>query len=101
MPRDGRFAGEGGDNGTAAQHQIAATETGYVGIGEHRRGVKPDGLAKRIAERQRQAGEFLPPARGAGREAALAVPERPGHRLMQCATGCRQRTLAGKLLQQR
>ena len=64
MPRDGRFAGEGGDNGAAAQHQIAATETGYVGIGEHRRGVKPDGLAKRIAERQRQAGEFFYRQRG-------------------------------------
>ncbi|STV10187.1 Uncharacterised protein [Klebsiella pneumoniae subsp. ozaenae] len=64
MPRDGRFAGEGGDNGTAAQHQIAATETGYVGIGEHRRGVKPDGLASGSLNVSGKRAEFFYRQRG-------------------------------------
>lgn len=64
MPRDGRFAGEGGDNGAAAQHQITSVEAGYIGVGEHRRGVKSDGLARRVAERQRQTGEFFYRQRG-------------------------------------
>ena len=64
MPRDGRFAGEGGNNGVAAQYQITSVEAGYIGVGDHRCGVKPDGLAKRVAERQRQAGEFFHRQRG-------------------------------------